>query len=164
MPLGQFLFTETSPAAAGTAVSSQAVANTASWAAAGVAAPLDDYNAIAVEADLVGATGGTLDVYLQASPDQGLNWYDVIHWPQLGASAAAVKYSTPISQSTTTTTTTVVGKNLVPALAANSVVNGAFSDRMRLVMVAGASTSAGASVVVRLAPQRSRTRETGERS
>ncbi len=33
-------------------------------------------------------------------------------------------------------------------------MNGAFSDRMRLVMVAGAGTSAGAPVNVTIAPQR----------
>jgi hypothetical protein len=42
------------------------------------------------------------------------------------------------------------------------VVNGAFSDRLRLVMVAGVSTTAGAPVVVRICPQRARIREGGE--
>ena len=41
------------------------------------------------------------------------------------------------------------------------VVNGSFGDRFRLVMVAGTSTSAGASVVVRVSAQRARLREAG---
>ena len=163
MPLGQFLFSETSPAAAGTAASSQAVANAASWCAAGVAGPLDDYDSIGIDADFIGATGGTLDIYLQQSPDQGLNWYDIVHWTQLAAGGPAIKYSSPMSQATTTTTTVVVGKNLTPALSAGTVVNGAFSDRFRLVMVAGSGTSAGAPVIVRLSPQRSRLREAGDK-
>jgi hypothetical protein len=109
----------------------------------------------------VGATGGTLDVYVQTSPDGGLSWFDIIHFVQLAGGGPAVKYSSPISQSTTTAVPTVVGKNLAPALSAAAVVNGAFSDRMRLVMVAGSGTSVGAAVIVRLAPQRSRTRELG---
>jgi hypothetical protein len=161
MPTAQYLFSEVSPSAAGTAASSKPVANAASWCAAGVAGPLDDYDSIGIDVDLVGATGGTLDVYLQQSPDQGVNWYDVVHWTQLASGAAAVKYSSPISQATTTAAPTAVGKNLNPALLAGTVVNGAFSDRMRLLMVAGSGTSAGASVVVRLAPQRSRLREAG---
>jgi hypothetical protein len=137
------------------------VANAASWCAAGVAGPLDDYDSIGIDADLVGATGGTLDVYLQSSPDQGVNWYDIVHWTQLLSGAAAVKYSSPISQSTSTSTATAVGKNLSPSLNQGTVVNGAFSDRMRLVMVAGSGTTVGAPVVVRLSPQRSRLREAG---
>ena len=163
MPLTEFVFIETSPNAAGTATSSQPVQGTASWAPAGIAAGgLDDYESIGIDADLVGATGGTLDVYLQQSPDQGVTWYDIIHWTQLASGAAAVKYSSPMSQATTTTTVQVVGRNLSPALAAGAVVNGAFSDRMRVVMVAGTGTSAGAAVVVRLSPQRARLREVGD--
>lgn len=164
MPLGQFLFTETSPNAPGTVASSQVVANSASWAPAGVAAPLDDYDSVGIDADLKGATGGTLDVYVQQSPDQGVTWYDIVHFTQLTNGNAAVKYSAPISQATNTTAPQAVGQNLTPALggASASVVNGAFSDRMRLVMVAGTGTTQGAAVVVRLSPQRSRVREAGE--
>jgi hypothetical protein len=155
MARAYFLFTETSPAAPGTAASSQPVAGAGSNFPTGVAAPMQDYEAVDVIAELKGATGGTLDVYLQISPDDGGSWFDVVHWPQLSAGAAAVTYQSPLSNATTTSTPVVVGKNLSPALAANTVVNGAFTDRMRVVMVAGTSTSAGAPVTVRIAPQRS---------
>ena len=127
---------------------------------------MDDYDSVGIDADLVGATGGTLDVYVQQSPDQSGTFYDVVHFPQLAAGAAAVSYSAPISQATTTTAPQSVGKNLNPALGiglpGGAVVNGAFSDRFRLVMVAGSGTTQGAKVVVRISPQRSRIREAGD--
>jgi len=47
-------------------------------------------------------------------------------------------------------TITAIGKDLVPALAVNTVVGGQFGRKMRLLFVAGAGTSAGASQTVRL--------------
>jgi len=151
-----FVFTEISPSAPGTAASSGPVQNAGSFLPGGIAGPMQDYDAVDVIAELKGATGGTLDVYVQISPDDGGSWYDIVHFPQLANGAAQVYYQAPISNATTTTTAIVVGKNLVPALTGTvSVVNGAFSDRMRLVMVAGSGTSAGAQLVVKVAPQRS---------
>jgi hypothetical protein len=158
-----FVFSETSPAAAGTVASSQPVTGcNANYLAAGIAGPLDDFESLNIDAELKGATGGTLNVYLQQSPDNGTNWYDVISWAQLAGGAAQIYYSSPMSLSTTTTTPVVVGKNLAPALAPGAVVNGSWSDRFRLVMVAGTGTSAGAQVTVRISPQRARSREHGE--
>jgi hypothetical protein len=150
-----FVFNETSPAAAGTATSSQSVQNAGSFYAAGIAGPMADYDAVDVIAEFGGATGGTLDVYVQISPDDGLNWYDVIHFAQATAASGVKYYQAPLSNATTTTAPVAVGKGLSPSLAAATVVNGAFSDRMRLVMVAGTGTTAGTPVVVRVAPQRS---------
>jgi hypothetical protein len=149
-----FVFNETSPAAPGTAASSQGVQSAGSFLPAGVAGPMQDYEAVDVLAQLRGATGGTLDVYIQSSPDDGQTWFDLVHFPQLAAGAGQVIYKSPISNTTTTSAPVVVGMNLSPALAVNTVVNGAFSDRMRLVMVAGSGTSVGANVIVRVAPQR----------
>ena len=165
MPLQTFIFQETSPAAPGTAASANVVSgDNAANMPAGVCGLIDDYESIEVIAELKGATGGPLNVYLQNSPDGGLTWFDVIAWPQLLAAAAQVYYASPLSQATNTPTTVVVGKNLSPALVNSStagVVNGSFGDRFRLVMVAGTSTSAGASVVVRVSAQRTRLREAG---
>jgi hypothetical protein len=155
MALALFIFSETSPAAAGTATSVNPVTNQASFLPNGVAGPLGDYDAVDITADITGATGGTLDVYVQISNDNGQNWYDVVHFAQATAGHAIASYQAPISNSTATTAPTVVGKNLSPALTAGAVVNGAFGDRMRLVMVAGSGTSAGAPVKVTIAPQRS---------
>jgi hypothetical protein len=160
--LGNFVFSETGPAAAGTAASSKPVQNAASYLAAGIAGPLDDFDAVDVVAEITGGTGGTIDVYVQTSSDGGANWYDIIHFPQVAGGAGPTFSRAPLSLSTATANAVVVGKNLTPALTTSpGVVNGAFTDRCRLVMVAGAGTSVGATVVVRMAPQRHRTREHG---
>lgn len=154
--LATYIFNETSPAAPGTSASSQPVESSASWAASGVAAGiLDDADALDISADLVGATGGTLDIYVQYSPDTGRNWYDLAHFPQLAAGAAAVKYRFGVGLIATASAPVVVGKNLSPALAASTVVQGPWGDRLRLVFVAGASTTAGAPVRVTIAAMRS---------
>lgn len=163
MPCANFIFSETSPSAASTVASSQPVQDAASYLPAGVAGPLDDYDAIEVIAELVGATGGTLDIYVQQNPSgDGVTWFDIVHFTQLAAAASAVKYEASISLYNNITTPVTVGKNTSPALAAGSNVNGPFSDRVRLLMVAGSGTSAGAAVKVTVCAQRTRVREIGD--
>lgn len=159
--ISPYIFAETSPSSAATAASSQAITQVSGGYPPGVAAPLDDSDACDVAADLVGATGGTLDVYMQMSPDGGPNWYDIIHFPQLANGAAAIKYQAPISLFTNLTQPVVVGKNLAPALSSNTIVNGAYGDRLRLLMVAGSGTTVGAAVKVTVMSQRSWNRSNG---
>lgn len=115
---------------------------------------MQNFDSVSVFAELVGATGGTLDVYLQQSPDDGVSWYDCMHFTQLAAGAGAVVYKASMSNAQQTSSPVAVGKNLSPALVAGAIANGPVSDRLRLVMVAGAGTSAGASVTVRVMAQR----------
>lgn len=98
---------------------------------------------LVVTSTVQGATGGTLDIYFQASLDGGTNWVDIAHYTQLAAAGAGVLKTFTMS-STSNTAPTAVGMNLIPALAANTVINGDFGDRIRIIVVAGASTSAGA--------------------
>jgi len=164
MPLANWVWNETSPSAAGAAASSQAVQGAASYLPAGVAGPVDDYAALAIVAELVGATGGTLDVYIQQNPSgDGVTWFDLVHFAQLSAGHGAVTYESSVSLYSQATSPVVVGKNAAPALGAGTSLNGAFSDRLRLLMVAGASTTAGAPVKVTVCGQRPRTREVGGR-
>jgi hypothetical protein len=125
----------TSPAAAG---------NSAVEFAAG----LHDYDAISIDANLVGATGGTLDVYVQRSSDNGTTWRDYIHFPQLAAGAAAVKYT--VAPSLGAGSIVVVGAGTTPALAVNTCTNGPWGRSLRVLMVAGSGTSAGAAVAMTL--------------
>lgn len=133
----------TSPSSASTAVLS------------GLAAGLEGFDEVRIDADLVGATGGTLDVYVQRqvaldAEISGGVWVDWIHFPQLGAGAAAVRYSvspgagvaiSPVGVGTDASAGT-------PALAANTSVGGHPGSAVRVVCVAGVSTSAGATVKV----------------
>lgn len=102
------------------------------------------YRTLNVTATLTGATGGVLDVYLQVSPDGGTTWVDYAHFAQLAAGASAVSKSFAVSRQAQQLTITTVGTGTSAALAANTVLGGDFTDRMRVLFVGGSSTSAGA--------------------
>lgn len=169
MPIAQFLFTETTPAAAGTAASSQAVQNAANYLAAGIAGPVDDYDSIDIIATFGGktaagaSTGGTVDLYVQGSPDGGKTWVDAVHFTQAVANAAASTFKTTLSMLTqpASAAPVAVGLGLSPALAQSTAVQGVSFDRLRLVMVAGSGTTGGAPVSVIVAVHRVRIREIG---
>lgn len=128
---------DTTPASASTAASGKTIAG------------LHMYDALAVHASLVGATGGTLDVYLQYSPDKGTTWVDYAHFAQLADGAAAIQKFFSVSRFAQQTTIATVGSALTPALAVNTVLGGEFGDRMRAVYVAGVGTSAGAAISIK---------------
>jgi len=151
-----YIFNESSPNAPGVSVSTQPVFQSA--LPAGIAGPLDDSDCIVFTCDLVGATGGTLDIYVQTSPDGGGSWYDQVHLPQIAAGAPVSRAVASVSLFTNSPTTNVVGKGLAPALAANTIINGPYSDRCRLVFVAGSGTTAGAVIRVIAMIQRSHPR------
>lgn len=121
--------------------------SSASTAVGGSVGKLNKYDSIQVVATLTGATGGVLDVYLQTSAD-GSVWTDYAHFAQLSAGAVAVIKSFTVSRGGQFTTITTVGQGTTPALAANTVLGGEFGDQMRVVFVAGASTSAGAAQTI----------------
>jgi hypothetical protein len=150
--LSEFVFTETSPAAPGSAASSGSVQNAASYLVAGVAGPLDDLSSLTIVATLQGATGGVLDVYLEFSAD-GNMWIPVVHFVQLAAAGALSVQTVTLSPYTPSVITTV-GSNTTPALAAGAVAPGGWGSRMRMLMVAGSGTSAGAVQTVFLMGQR----------
>lgn len=138
-----FKITGTSPAEAGTAIVGDVMRG------------LERFSRIRIDAALVGATGGALDVYLQAkvaTTDEVTDgvWVDWAHFTQLAAGASAVKYSL---QSGFAQTVTAVGHGTdasagTPALAAGAFTGGLPGLALRCVCVAGASTSAGAAVAI----------------
>lgn len=137
-----YIITGTSPATASTAV---------------VGSPTGDlsfYDAIEVIATLTGATGGTLDVYLQKTNDGGTTWHDYAHWTQIAGAAAAITVRNCFSRNTQATTPVAIGSGLTPALAANTFVGGEFGDSLRCVCTAGGGTSAGAVVTIRISGTR----------
>lgn len=126
----------TSPAAASTGLGT---ANTP-------LSKLDDCDALILLASLVGATGGTLDVYLQHLV--GDQWVDYIHFAQLADGASAVKKYISVSKFAQVVSQPSVGVSTSPALGANTIVGGPFGSEMRLLFTAGAGTSAGAAISV----------------
>lgn len=113
----------------------------------GTAVPgMSKYKSIRFIADIVGGTGGTLDVILEQSAD-GITWYEFAHFPQL---AAAVAKSYVCSRGTTDLMKEV-GKNnasgstLASAMTLNAgdFDGGPWLDLIRVRYVAGAGTSVG---------------------
>jgi hypothetical protein len=132
-----FQITDTTPAVASTAPGSSV---------SGMA----DYPIIRVDADLVGATGGTLDVYLQRLVAPGY-WTDWAHFAQLAAGAGAIRYALIAGHGLPTTLTPVVsnkGSDGTPSVSmtVNTWGGGHPGNTVRAVYVAGASTSAGAAI------------------
>jgi hypothetical protein len=132
----------TSPAAAGTAV-------------IGTLWGLEKYDWFTVDALLVGATGGVLDIYLQRQVARdaevsGGVWVDWAHYTQLAAGGSAINYSiqTGSDRSIVTVATGTDASAGTPALAANTFAGGHPGSALRCVAVAGASTSAGAAVKI----------------
>lgn len=125
-------------------------ANTAGTTAGTAQYGFGVYGSLWLYAELTGATGGTLDVYLQTSPDGGTTWVDYAHWPQVAGGASVILRSWAVSRGAEQKTLTTVGKSTSPALAANTIVGGAWGDGLRIVSVAGAGTSAGAAQVIKL--------------
>jgi hypothetical protein len=132
-----FNLSSTSPASASTAVGATVTG-------------LGAFRSLDVFATLTGATGGVLDVYLQTSPDGGTTWVDYAHYVQIAAADGAANKRFLVTNGGQQTTVTTVGTGTTPALAANTVLGGDFGDRMRVVYVAGASTSAGAAQTILL--------------
>jgi ABC-type amino acid transport substrate-binding protein len=98
-----------------------------------------------------GATGGTLDIYIQTMLKQVNNptgyWVDVAHTAQMAAAAAKTAYTFPITRWSSTAPGITAGINTTsgtPTLTAATVTQGILGYKLRVVVVAGAGTSAGA--------------------
>lgn len=136
---GVVIFSGTSPAAAGTTPGAQ------------LALPLDRMSYCTIKAVLAGATGGTLDVYIQSSNNNGAagSWTDSIHFTQLTAAAATIGYVATLGHGTGGTAPIVVNSaDGTPVLAAGVVVPHSLGNNLRPVFVAGAGTSAGATITI----------------
>jgi hypothetical protein len=108
------------------------------------------FDSIRIVAILQGATGDTLDIYLQASWDNGTTWFDFVHFPQLAAAAAQTTKTITLSRANANTTLTAIGSGTSPALAAGTYLDGEFGSLIRARFVPGASTSAGAAQTIHI--------------
>ena len=131
MAITERVLRATSPAAASTVASTVEISG------------LEQYSSFTIDADLQGATGGSLDVILQRF--SGGQWRDWYRFAQLAAAAAAIHhtYVPALNDSLTT-----VGVGTSTLIAAGAAVGGHPGDKLRFVFIAGASTSAGAEQVV----------------
>ena len=111
---------------------------------------VDRFGAVRVVGILQGATGDTLDVYLQASWDNGTTWFDIGHFAQLAAAAAVTTKTVTYAREQQNTTAVAIGSGASPALAANTFLGGEFGGLIRAYFVPGASTSAGASQTIHI--------------
>jgi hypothetical protein len=137
----------TSPNAPGTVVGP--IAGPAIDGSVTVNVDLSNYSQIDVEAKLTGATGGPLDVYLQKW--DGVDWIDWAHFAQVAAGAAAISVSLlNVRVAASSGTFVTVGRNTAPALAAGATTGGHPGERLRVLFVAGASTTAGAAQTIRI--------------
>ena len=137
-----FKLTGTTPNAPGTALVQQYVGG------------FSEFDSFTILGDLVGATGGTLDLYLQRRVvADGSVWADWLHFTQLAGGAAATRLHYSSQQNPAAAAGVAVGimndaLTGAVALAANTITPGHPGDALRLVAVAGAGTSAGALVSV----------------
>lgn len=156
--IGTYAFSETTPAASGTAASSGAVTCSVPGVTcpAGIAQgmPLEEADNLTFYAALVGATGDTLDVYWQDSFDGGTTWVEYAHYTQLTAGASAIKYVFSVSRGSQLVTPTAVGFGNTAVLAGGTVRGGGWGGQFRMRFVAGASTSAGAAITAWIAAGR----------
>jgi hypothetical protein len=105
---------------------------------------LGAYESLSIFSTMQGATGGTLDIYIQYSPDAGTTWVDYAHFPQIAAGAGTTSRVWNVAKDAPQASLTNVGTGTTPSLAANSILGGDWGDRLRVLAVAGAGTSGGA--------------------
>jgi len=123
-------------------------------AQAPIASGFERCHSLTINALVRGGVGGTLDVSVQTSHDEGTTWIDLVHFPQLTAGAAVVRYAAHVSRATSPTNPVVVGSGTSPVLAANAIAGGSWGDSLRVVLVAGVSTSAGAAQSIEIVGHR----------
>ena len=166
--LAEWLMQETSPAAPGTGISANAIQDGVSLPfRAGVisSAALDDANVLSFRFLTQGNIGGTLDVCVQTSRDEGNSWDDQVRLATISAGDAPKYQTCTLTRGTSQTLTTigscVDGATPVLGLAAGNIVNGNWGNKIRLVMQSNASTSAGAPVQVQVTASRTTARMNG---
>lgn len=96
-------------------------------------------------------TGGTLDVYVQGTPDGGTTWHDVIRFSQLASGATAV-YEVTLSRGDGATTIKALDSDGHLSSAGNVV--GDWGTDLRIRAKAGAGVQLGAEQFFKFAFQR----------
>lgn len=112
--------------------------------AAGIGAQtigLDHFANLIVTASLTSMSAGTLDFFLQDSPDSlAGTWKSVVHFPQLAGAGAAVGYRFTLNADRTIVALEADGD--APSLAVNTVAPGPWNKYIRAVSKVGAGSNA----------------------
>jgi hypothetical protein len=116
-----------------------------------------EFGRVVGKANLIGATGGTLDVALQTGivlPGTNIvapgSWKDIWRVNQLAGGAGAISWDIVFSRATTAaaaTPTQVNPTDATPTIAVNTVNGQSMQDALRLMVLPGAGTTAGAALV-----------------
>lgn len=104
---------------------------------------LDGFDCLTFQATLTGNTGGTLDAYLQTSPD-GTRWFDWCHFSQRAADAASITYLGAAVRPTALATLTAIGRDATPTIAAGTFLGTDWGVAIRLITVSSAASTVGA--------------------
>lgn len=102
---------------------------------------LEHAQALTLIATLTGCTGGTLDVFVQTSFDEGVSWVDIVHFAQVLAGAAAASFALHLSRAASVVVPVSVGLDGTPLLAVNTTLGGAWGNQLRMVLKTGAGTA-----------------------
>lgn len=122
-------------------VGSTAVASTR---VAGTAVDAQKYDSFVLIAELTGVGGITCDISVEECWN-GTDWFEVAHFTQLGAGAAAAVYRLSPTLDATVRT---IGKNTTTTgtLAAGTICGGPWGPQLRLVSRTGAGVPSGGTI------------------
>jgi len=166
MSIATWYFSENTPAAstAGTAAISVNPVSGASQLPYGPgvlsAVDLDNAASLVFVGKFAQAVGGTYQVVIQTSLDEGNSWQDLASFPVVTTSGGTVQYTGTVAQGYPTAFV-ATGGGTAPALAAGSVINAAWGNKLRLAFIANAGTSAGVGVSVEVSAKQMGTRRNG---
>jgi malate/lactate dehydrogenase len=110
---------------------------------------LEKAQSLTLVATLTGCAGGTLDVYVQTSFDEGVSWVDLVHFAQVSTGAAAASFALHLSRAASVVVPVSVGLDGTPLLAVNTTLGGAWGNQLRMVLKTGVGTSTTPTQTVR---------------
>ncbi len=128
--------------------------NLGTWQVLAQTDGLLEYGRVVGAANLVGATGGALDIAIQTNYARGLlgvggvgMWKDLARFNQLASGAAAISWTVVFTRGGSGTAVAPTASNTAdgtPTIAVNTVIPQTLGDALRLIVLPGAGTTAGA--------------------
>jgi|GEM_PF-5894978 len=113
---------------------------------------LGEFGRAVAACNIVGATGGTLDIVIQTHyyAGGGTNgWKDIARFTQLASGATAQSWVVPVTRVGSGTTAAPITANitdLAPIIPQNTIYGQSMGDSLRLIVMPGVGTTAGATL------------------